>query len=381
MTTPSYLEMLQACFSIHYSQVDAQQHVLATSLPTTISEFFQQHLPATKQLDLGRPNLVQDQFSLWWLIFACDNHDLLIFGPIVTSSTDKSAAIEKIQSQFSQSDTHQIQQLIINLKINTVTSLFQLSKIVYYMATKKVGDSPIFNPFMPQDQPATVSYADMPKSHLGAYQVELTIKHYLSQGKLPPRVEAVGFKSAQVSDIRTAQISILQFIFICSHAAIDGGVSPMMAYNLANSFIEQTVNTYSIVALSDIGGKMLNAFTELVRNNQHNHYQLTPPIQLVKNYIDNHLEQPINLQHLAGLINYSPSYLSRQFKKQLHLSVTDYVTQTKIKSAQFMLVTSQKSVTQIADELGFSSRHYFSRIFKQAVNQSPLQYRQSHTQL
>lgn len=152
MTTPSYLEMLQACFSIHYSQIDEQQHVLATSLPTTISEFFQQHLPATKQLDLGRPNLVQDQFSLWWLTF-CHNHEQLIFGPIVTSSTDKSTAIEKLQSQFSQSDTHQIQQLIINLKINTVTSLFQLSKIVYYMATKKVGDSPIFNPFMPQDQP------------------------------------------------------------------------------------------------------------------------------------------------------------------------------------------------------------------------------------
>lgn len=380
MTSPSYLEMLQACFSIYHFRMDKEQHILASSLPTAISEFFKQYLPAPDKLNQGQPDLVQDQFSLWWLTF-CRNHEQLVFGPIVTSSTDKSTAIEKLQSHFSDRDFHQVQQLIINLQINTITSLFQLSKIVYYMATGQVGGSPVFNPFMPKDQPAAVSYADMPKSHLGAYQVELTIKHYLSQGKLPPRVEAVGFKSAQVSDIRTAQISILQFIFICTHGAIDGGVSPMMAYNLANSFIEQTVNTYSIVALSDLGGKMLNAFVELVRNNQHNHHPLTPPIQLVKNYIDNHLDQSINLQHLADLINYSPSYLSRAFKNQMHLSITAYVMQEKIRRAKYMLVTSSKSINQIADELGFSSRHYFSRIFKQAVTQSPLQYRQSHTQL
>lgn len=197
------------------------------------------------------------------------------------------------------------------------------------MTTGQVGKNPIFTPLVVDKQSSNISYADMPKSHLGAYQIELTIKHYLSRGQYPPHVEAVGFKSAQVSDIRTAQISILQFIFICSHAAIDGGVSPMMAYNLANSYIEQTVNTYSVIALSKLGEQMLRAFVELVQNSQHNHYRLTPPIQLAKNYIDNHLDQPVSLQALAKLVNYSPSYLSRQFKQQLHVSITDYVIQEK----------------------------------------------------
>lgn len=309
-----------------------------------------------------------------------DQHQL-IFGPIATSTVEKSTAIEKIRCLTQGDDLYPVQQLIINLTINTVTSLFQLSKIIYYMATSQVGKGPVFNPFITEKWPAKVSYADMPKSHLGAYQVELTIKHYLSQGKFPPHVEAVGFQSSQVSDIRTAQISILQFIFICSHAAIDGGVSPMMAYNLANSYIEKTVNTYSVIALSNLGQQMLTAFVELVQNSQYNHYQLTPPIQLVKNYVDNHLDQPIKLQELASLVNYSPSYLSRQFKQQLQLSITDYVIKAKTKRACLQLVTSEKSINEIADELGFSSRHYFSRIFKGQIGQSPLQYRQMHSQL
>jgi AraC-like DNA-binding protein len=56
-----------------------------------------------------------------------------------------------------------------------------------------------------------------------------------------------------------------------------------------------------------------------------------------------------------------------------------YHLQLRIKQAEIMLTSSNKTIKEISYELGFESAFYFSRVFKEKTNISPVDYRKMHT--
>ncbi|MCI0499136.1 MAG: AraC family transcriptional regulator [Planctomycetales bacterium] len=79
------------------------------------------------------------------------------------------------------------------------------------------------------------------------------------------------------------------------------------------------------------------------------------------------------LAHIAGL---SCSHFSGKFKEQIGISPIEYLTREKIAQARQFLSQTDKSITEIAVDLQFSSSQYFSMVFKKLTMQSPTQYRQ-----
>jgi signal transduction histidine kinase/DNA-binding LacI/PurR family transcriptional regulator/AraC-like DNA-binding protein/ActR/RegA family two-component response regulator len=93
-------------------------------------------------------------------------------------------------------------------------------------------------------------------------------------------------------------------------------------------------------------------------------------------YIHEHYSEPIGREDIARCVGVSEGYLSRSFINETGLSLIHYLTRYRIQQAKQLLVTSHKSVTEIAMEIGFSDSNYFSRVFRQEVGVSPLIYRQ-----
>lgn len=93
------------------------------------------------------------------------------------------------------------------------------------------------------------------------------------------------------------------------------------------------------------------------------------------NYIDFNYQQDISLHKLAVMFNVSGGHLSTSFKKEVGVSVTDYLNQTRVSHARWLLESTEDSVQEIGGRCGFSDGSYFTRIFKRYVGQSPLQYR------
>ena len=58
------------------------------------------------------------------------------------------------------------------------------------------------------------------------------------------------------------------------------------------------------------------------------------------------------------------------------IQVTEYITNLRIKNACNQLLTTNNSIREISEELGFVRTSYFSRVFKNHTGLSPLQYRQ-----
>ncbi len=97
-------------------------------------------------------------------------------------------------------------------------------------------------------------------------------------------------------------------------------------------------------------------------------------------YIHNHFTEQITVDHLAKLEHISRSYLSRQFKEQTGMTMVTYVNHLRLEMAKHLLVTTDQSILEISESIGFNSPKYFYRSFKSSTDLSPLEFRRSHRQ-
>ncbi len=112
---------------------------------------------------------------------------------------------------------------------------------------------------------------------------------------------------------------------------------------------------------------------ELDRMIYHNVLRLRPVIT----YIDEHYREKIYIEDLSAMINVSPDYFTKMFKESIGKTPIDYINGMKVNSAMDLLCTTEMSMTEIADSIGFCNPNYFHKIFKQYMLTSPLAYRKS----
>ncbi len=98
-------------------------------------------------------------------------------------------------------------------------------------------------------------------------------------------------------------------------------------------------------------------------------------VSRAKEYITEHLDGEITTQHLADELHISPTHLSRLFKQQTGFSPYDYVIAERINKAKEYLLTTDKSVTDIAYLTGFNSQANFIYCFKNHEGISPGRFR------
>lgn len=129
--------------------------------------------------------------------------------------------------------------------------------------------------------------------------------------------------------------------------------------------------------VADTYAQLPGAYKEMYRRLSHvNEYS-----QIVidaKNYIErNYFREDLTLSAVADAIQASASYLSRLMQRQLGMSFVDYLTDYRMKKAAVLLDSYEKDIKlyEISQKLGFSSQHYFSRVFTRHYGMSPMQYR------
>ncbi|WP_189029484.1 helix-turn-helix transcriptional regulator [Paenibacillus albidus] len=101
----------------------------------------------------------------------------------------------------------------------------------------------------------------------------------------------------------------------------------------------------------------------------------TAHIESIMDWIEGHFREPFSLELLAGKLHLSSYYVPHLFKQYTGVSLTDYVTARRIREACVLLGNSNKSVQQIAFEVGRLSPAYFCKLFKKNKGMTPLDYR------
>ncbi len=96
----------------------------------------------------------------------------------------------------------------------------------------------------------------------------------------------------------------------------------------------------------------------------------------VLDYLSQNIHKSVSLEEIADELFFSVSYVKTAFKKHTGKPVMQAFSELKIKRAQ-KLIKKGLHFTQIANELGFSSEQYFSKVFKSVVKMTPSEYKKS----
>ena len=154
----------------------------------------------------------------------------------------------------------------------------------------------------------------------------------------------------------------------------EGGLSPQEAYALGDAYIQSIEDARTQEPLLHLPMTMYDDFIRRVHRCRTNP-RYSPAVQKCVDYIEQHLADKIRAADLARMAGYDEYYLTRRFKRETGLSVTNYVKFAKIERAKVLLDSTGLSVQAIADALGFTTRSYFIQCFRAVTGQTPTQWR------
>lgn len=95
----------------------------------------------------------------------------------------------------------------------------------------------------------------------------------------------------------------------------------------------------------------------------------------VLTYIDDNIYAKISLEELARIFYFNKDYIMRSFKKELGITIIDYMNKKRIYQSLEELQTTNDSILKVALEHGFTSQEYFTEIFNKIMGVNPLNYR------
>lgn len=174
--------------------------------------------------------------------------------------------------------------------------------------------------------------------------------------------------------LRQMKTSIVVFTTLVSRAAMEGGLSPEIAYSLGDSYIQFAEQCRDSGELNALAHAMYHDFIYRVH-----HLRVNPnyshAIQKCCDYIELSLDRKIRTADLAALVGYTEYYLTEKFKKETGQSISSYIRYAKVERAKVLLESTDISIREMADRLSFNTVNYFIQSFRETTGYTPAQYR------
>lgn len=106
----------------------------------------------------------------------------------------------------------------------------------------------------------------------------------------------------------------------------------------------------------------------------HYHEDAFRVVEAVKKYVQHNYSYPLQLGDLARLVNFSPYHLARLFNRMTGLTLYNYITYTRIEEAKKLICTTDYSLEEIAERVGYQDSSHFMTVFKKKVGQPPRKF-------
>lgn len=178
--------------------------------------------------------------------------------------------------------------------------------------------------------------------------------------------------------LRFFKNSFVAIATLASRAAIQGGMNPDDAFTLIDNYILMCELLDDCNRINNLGRLMVIDFAKRV-NQLYKGTQASHLILDVSNYINRHMSEAITVEAMSKDFFMSRSYLSKRFKAESNVTLTDFILTKKIDEAKHLLRYTKQSLTAISLHLGFSSPGHFSRVFRKYASISPKEYREKNT--
>ncbi len=347
--------------------------------------------------DTANPMILSHACGLMWIcvkaVPGSDYPGIHILGPFFMDGIDEEA-LAALSSRITSESHHNSWGKQVSLAIRQLPSLsvpianqyaIMLCRVINGCIAD-VGDIVLQSAITDTAEFSHLKDHTIAKDRIKVYQAEQHLMHNIRTGNIGFASETVadGMPTrirAYVSDpLKSVQIACTIFTSQCARAAIDGGLSPTLAFALGDAYIKSFFIARTISEAVHIRNDMYKDFVTRVYQTQHS-AQYSKVVTSCCQYIDLHVSEEISLELLAGRLGYSKYYLSRLFKEETGMTVNDYAKHVRIERAKSLLATTDQKIELIAVQLHFGSRSFFDKAFKKEVGQTPAEYRAKHLNL
>lgn len=142
------------------------------------------------------------------------------------------------------------------------------------------------------------------------------------------------------------------------------------------------VSLYGLIekcdSVADLNGLLENiamSVADKVRDYNDNNMKLL--MRKAVDYINAHYSEDVTLNQVAEHIYVSSFYISRMFKKELGINFVDYLNELRINKAKELLSDARYKTYEVAEAVGISNAHYFSKLFRKYAGMTASEYRES----
>jgi len=144
-------------------------------------------------------------------------------------------------------------------------------------------------------------------------------------------------------------------------------------FNAENVYYRQIISNAISTSLSIIARSITETYANLNKEINSKHTRIDDILSYIRQHVyDNNLTK---ISYLANLFHMSQSSISTYFKKQTGESIHQYITNYKMKLAEYRLQHTEFTVAEIAYQLGYTDESHLTKTFKKHFYKSPRQYR------
>lgn len=212
------------------------------------------------------------------------------------------------------------------------------------------------------------------------YQEERKLLDSVREGRVDDAVRYSRNMDEELGKLSTKELNhwknvAVVAITLGTRAAIEGGLSPSIAYRLSDFYIQKSDSCGDIAQVLEYRNHAIEELTSRVLKRQQSR-STSNYVEQCKDYVEKHYRQKIYQEDIADMLGISSSYLSKLFHKETGVRLQDFIVQTRVDHAANLLTFSNESIARIAEYVNFPSQSYFGRVFKEQKQMSPKKYRE-----
>lgn len=216
-----------------------------------------------------------------------------------------------------------------------------------------------------------------------SYKKEFEFYELVKQGnieeleRIKPKLIVKGQGILSEDKFRNIQYHFVVATALIVRFCIEGGLPAESAYTMSDVFIRQMDKLWELEKVEALHNEMVLTFAKMMRSLKKNAASSIYVRKAIE-YITSHYTTPIRIHDIASSLELSEKYLSTLFRRETGNTIVEYIEQVRIEEACRILIYTDSTYAEIADQLSFNSHSYFTKVFKKNVGMTPLQYRMKH---
>lgn len=193
------------------------------------------------------------------------------------------------------------------------------------------------------------------------------------------------FTSNKEGALSSDSLTHMKYFFITAvtitiRFCIAGGMNQERAYYTSDLFISSLDKCDSIDSVLTLTREMVGFYVNHMAS-LHNEIHCSKTVYNCIDYIYEHMHEHLTAKDIAEFAGMSSDHLSRLFKKDIGVNLSEYIKEKKMNTAANMLLYSDFTCSDIAMYLGYNSQSYFTKVFREYYKTTPLFFRNHSHQL